>query len=834
MEDCVSPTQKKFRKGTKSCKECRRRKIRCTWQTEDDFSCDGCLARGLSCRLQEPALDHNSSSTEPAAAASRDEILRLEQKLEQVTGRVLLLEKAAQRTSSSLGVGYESSPDKQASTTDPTTVPSDDPPDLPGGNMTHIRSLLGGAFVEVEGSHSSNVGFAPAFSRGYSDEHESLRRELLQLIPGTRDMDLAVRYAFDWWEALDPGIPPVSINSKQELRAVLERLKNPASDPALVALWLVTAAVTVQQVPPDIDRSVFEDSTLLSVFPESIMTRIDAVLSTHKELAATVWGIECSLILVKLQLNCGRVRLAWLTLRSAIACAELAGLPAICQSPDTLSRLAQLGGAGGVVNPSSPVLKASIWIQLCLLDRILGVLLNLPSTTRDSPRQLPSYLLRRNGTGRELFWALSKIAIRIRDRDESITFSETSKDWRADSEDIARELHNVAGNASILEQGSWFGGGGGLPDHSGALRLPHLYQHIYFYQLLRTQLPLMLQEANSATHATSSSFGLRPDTDKEEVSRTNRSHATCIYACTRMGRLYLQQVTGPTRGLFPMRISDFMAFTAIAVLMLEQEGALQPITTASSDIDGNSQLLKELISALKQAAKQEGRAIAKQAVKAAEAIKETLTIREDSNSSVSSIQIPLLGTVRLTRKARPTVATKARQKRSAASLHSGSGITQNGEKRRKQAFPIQVGSGTSARGIENLPSNSMSSLSLVRDKCGLEDSSSHQPPSSGVGIWSSHLLPTAQSGIDQPRNAHSFMSTDPLVSDLAEYSSYDSEHQEMALEPQILGSHAPRWIVESINSRYEQSDGVTGTMNMDDSFAQSGMWAWSDDIFGAL
>ena len=60
-----------------------------------------------------------------------------------------------------------------------------------------------------------------------------------------RDIELVLEYALDWWELVDTGVPSISIGSKEELRALIERLRQPDSEPALIALWLVTAAITI-------------------------------------------------------------------------------------------------------------------------------------------------------------------------------------------------------------------------------------------------------------------------------------------------------------------------------------------------------------------------------------------------------------------------------------------------------------------------------------------------------------------------------------------------------------------------------------------------------------
>jgi hypothetical protein len=47
------PPRKKMRKGTHSCWECRRRKIRCIFPPEHPSTCNECFARGSRCVDQE-------------------------------------------------------------------------------------------------------------------------------------------------------------------------------------------------------------------------------------------------------------------------------------------------------------------------------------------------------------------------------------------------------------------------------------------------------------------------------------------------------------------------------------------------------------------------------------------------------------------------------------------------------------------------------------------------------------------------------------------------------------------------------------------------------------
>jgi len=45
--------RKKLRKGTRSCWDCKRRKVKCTFKSTTDAACISCLRRGVACVGQE-------------------------------------------------------------------------------------------------------------------------------------------------------------------------------------------------------------------------------------------------------------------------------------------------------------------------------------------------------------------------------------------------------------------------------------------------------------------------------------------------------------------------------------------------------------------------------------------------------------------------------------------------------------------------------------------------------------------------------------------------------------------------------------------------------------
>jgi Fungal Zn(2)-Cys(6) binuclear cluster domain len=83
------PPRKKMRKGTKSCLECRRRKIRCTFEPGSTAVCKECYARGSTCIDQEHGdTQVVSSTTSDQAYSLRERVTQLEEMVKEVLNRI--------------------------------------------------------------------------------------------------------------------------------------------------------------------------------------------------------------------------------------------------------------------------------------------------------------------------------------------------------------------------------------------------------------------------------------------------------------------------------------------------------------------------------------------------------------------------------------------------------------------------------------------------------------------------------------------------------------------------------------------------------------------------
>ena len=102
--------RRKVRKGTSSCWECKRRKIRCTFTAPRDVTCDGCKRRGIICTSQEFPRVVTPTSTSGTSSAREVGVRlgRVEALVEQLV-RIYHLHRGEGRT-------YKTSSDLQVAT----------------------------------------------------------------------------------------------------------------------------------------------------------------------------------------------------------------------------------------------------------------------------------------------------------------------------------------------------------------------------------------------------------------------------------------------------------------------------------------------------------------------------------------------------------------------------------------------------------------------------------------------------------------------------------------------------------------------------------------------
>ncbi|TPX14636.1 uncharacterized protein E0L32_005328 [Thyridium curvatum] len=260
-----SSKRRKIRKGTQSCWECKRRKIRCTFAAPEQDVCDGCRSRQTKCVSQE----------------FENELSRRDRK----------------------GVV----PDLGAMSGD--KAPDD-------ASRSRNASFL---------SPSCSSGALPTFPERPAD----ISRTLRSLWPSPADLNLILSIPIDasllFHGVICQPYDEIVQHNAASLSALL-RLPSPESHPVLVARRLLNLAIFLQGIPA---RQLDKLNTLELNHQRLVRRLIDGVsrlVTNNDELLDSLDGIECVMLESMYLNNAGNLRRAWLTNRKAMTLAQMIGL----------------------------------------------------------------------------------------------------------------------------------------------------------------------------------------------------------------------------------------------------------------------------------------------------------------------------------------------------------------------------------------------------------------------------------------------------------------------------------------------------------------------------
>jgi hypothetical protein len=619
------PPRKKMRKGTKSCLECRRRKIKCTFEPGRTAICNECYARGSTCVDQE----HGDLQTYVQTAASeqssyslRERVTQLEDLVKQVLHKIPDKEDAGSHGMQSRQLENDSvdaqaaevlKSIKQKVGSHPSTL-LEESIVLPGGFREYAPAL-----TLFDNAVIARKEAPPAVSRAQYNKSKALVAALNQLLPCPADLDIILEAGKDWWQIWKKMFPEISDHRCQNLKeAVSHSLRS--EKPAEVAKIMLCIANSVYQMPSGFDWSKLQ----LKESPEDLMERyintVNRLIVGDDEIAATVDGIECIVLEAKYHINMGRPRRAWLLMHRAIAFAQLLGLHRLSsRKPE---------------NPDGEyVRQVSIWCHLFAGDKFLSLMLGLPYSVQEQyctqfvPGPMGSILT--GATEGETYLArMIPIITKTVDRNQSPIPLPYSATLRIDQD--LEELYN-----HVQTPGWWTTSrfpGSTLEDHFDRLQAQFYHHQIRVF----LHMPFMLKSSADKGY--------------------QYSHTAALDSARQMIKYYEALRIETKVGPFICKIIDFQAFTAAMLLLLNLCGYAQQSRGAlvmQPDLDQDQQdsaLIDVTINLLRDASKEAGGIVAQQSYKALEMVAQIRhgcdeKSMEECERESCQISIPYFGTV---------------------------------------------------------------------------------------------------------------------------------------------------------------------------------------------
>ncbi|EPS35808.1 hypothetical protein H072_10795 [Dactylellina haptotyla CBS 200.50] len=320
------PKRRKIRKGTQSCWECKRRKVRCTFASPTEGICDGCRSRGTKCIGQE-FLDETAPT----------------RRLNRVDWMAALVEQLAERST-----GTQSK--SQASERTPE----------------QISTIL---------SEATDVQ-SECYVTG---DFKNISKVLLDVWPSQHNFDIlssapvspSVLYhgvvCIPYSSFLAEPIP-----SPQSLLQLPRRV----SHPVIIARKLLLLATFLQGVPAQYAENLANMTVNYRTLMTNAVGTVGRLVTNNDELLASLESIECLMIESMYRNNAGDLRRAWLINRKAMTIAQLLGIhkasvhisPSMIIEEETRTRID----------------SAQMWFRIVCSDRYLSLMLGLPQGSTDN------------------------------------------------------------------------------------------------------------------------------------------------------------------------------------------------------------------------------------------------------------------------------------------------------------------------------------------------------------------------------------------------------------------------------------------------------------------
>ncbi|CAD6447311.1 5fe09b89-7443-4cbe-881c-131efb4b48bf [Sclerotinia trifoliorum] len=609
--------KKRVRKGTKSCWECKRRKVKCQLSSENVSVCSGCLSRGTTCISQEYPEEHDSSGGPQIG----ERLGRIELTLDKLMAKLDQYDEQENATKihtpESMGTGDVLTPFPHPTST--------------GYNSATIAPILSLFDNAVLGRREKENEFMTSKLKSNGEKStnqcrpltkvERIRDVLIELLPSQEATNKLCSFSDSWllMHSLSQHSPqimlqPTGFNPNHSFNIPGIGKESPAT----IAQTLLYVAVCLQQVPHGYDASQLGFNTSIQARTDKIISTVSGLVTSDDELVACIQGLECLMLLGLFHMNAGNLRRSWLTFRRGMNIGQLMGL----------HRREEFGST------ALPPGGIHLWRSLMQADRYLSLLLGMPAGAGDCII-LPHETFSNPNINHDLLF-IKKITnlaggILERNQSEHIHAFATTQELDEKLENIGREMPS-----------SWWD----IPDHfetisektNSAAKFDRIMSQIYYFQLQSfLHLPFMV----------------RADTERRyEYSK---------FACMKSSRECISRYLAIRRSgaaSFCCRVIDFGAFTACVTLLLsilETPPVGGDTIVVQDQKCSDRKLVETVLDVMSECASAED----VMAIQSVEVIKTLLS--STSTSGNLRLTIPYFGTISIARTPKSSTATNVTQ-----------------------------------------------------------------------------------------------------------------------------------------------------------------------------
>lgn len=429
-----------------------------------------------------------------------------------------------------------------------------------------------------------------------SPKAQEVRSRLISLLPPREDIKKIINASSKWWFVWQSNFP--------ELCDLCRDSSTPGFNlaPADVAKALVCLSKSVAQMT-DFDFNSLQAPFNPKEFVDLCISEVDRLVIRDDDLAATLPGIECQVLLSKYYLNAGRLRKAWLGNRRAIEFAQIAGMHVSTRTPRPSDVLYER--------------RLKIWCSLVTSDRSLSLILGMPYAVTDAfiLPQVEQRLAMKDVPGPEQYVLRAGIITgHMIDRGHDPAKASLSTTLKLDQDllDAVAALPNSCYDASPCVQD-------GKPFH----------KHVplqFMSNLLRAMLhlPFMLKSSSS--------------------SQYQYSHETAIQ-CARQGLGHYKNLRSTTTP-YLCKVADFLAFILALLLLTHVYGNSEESPNHDKEQDRRDlALVGETIEILRRASTECGGSVAAESATILDQILNACNPSTAHSTRTCKITIPYFGAI---------------------------------------------------------------------------------------------------------------------------------------------------------------------------------------------
>ena len=365
-----SLARKRLRRGTHSCLECRRRKVRCKFEPNSP-QCVECVGRHFECIPQEGRATTSLAPEENGGENHAD----LTQNVEEILAR--LLQKSGPPSSANvvnsidwhkISSTLQNTQVRTPSSSQTLALNASDAGQVP--NSAPLFSLFNPTASPQDHGDHVKIG-----ALGKNDLHvlQAVKLYMPSIIDLTAIL-ICGQHSWRIWRQTFPDQLASTLNGSQQQQATtlcgLIYTCLHSGDRALVAKTVLCTLLQIQQLP-------LGSKCADPVLRQNCLDSVDLLLASDDGLAGTLDGLECMMLQAEFYINLANLSKVWLIVRRAVNLAQMLGLH---RSSDDAN-----------LQPSLQQRKQSLWSQLWQMDRGFSMILGLPYATFDTqyPRMLP-------------------------------------------------------------------------------------------------------------------------------------------------------------------------------------------------------------------------------------------------------------------------------------------------------------------------------------------------------------------------------------------------------------------------------------------------------------